>query len=49
MKNKLIEISNKEAAKVNGGGEIRDIYDIILLETDDFLKGFWNGFKKGFK
>ncbi len=47
MKNKIIEIDKKDAAKINGGGLLYDLYKIVVEEKDDFIKGFKEGLKKG--
>ena len=47
MKSNLTEINSEEALQINGGGLIKDIYDIILAETDDFVKGFKNAYNNG--
>ncbi len=48
MKYNLIEIDNNEAATINGGGWLYDLYRIIVEEKDDFLEGLNAGFNKGF-
>lgn len=47
MKNNLIEFDSKEAAIINGGGWLYDLYKIVVVEKDDFVKGFKEGLNKG--
>ncbi len=48
MKINLVEISKKEAATLNGGGILYDIYRIAVEEKEDFVKGLKAGFKMEF-
>jgi len=43
MKSQLVELDNKEALGINGGGWLYDLYRIILEEKDDFVEGVKEG------
>ncbi len=48
MKNNVVEINKREAAAINGGGVLYDVYRIVVEEKDDFFNGLKAGFKNGF-
>ncbi|MGB5170851.1 hypothetical protein [Eudoraea sp.] len=48
MKLNIIELDKKEAAKINGGGWLYDMYKIYVAEEPYIWAGFKKGLNKGF-